>query len=422
MSRKKLSRRDFMKLTGMAGAGMALGSNLLPIFAKDDISGSISYIHHFTSETEFIGMENVIIDFTTKYPDVELSQENIPNADFMSKFTALVIGDARPDTTMVTAGRLGDMVAMDGLVDLTEQINNWELKEFFPESVWVGITLDEKIYGVPAFSFIDWMYYRTDWLEEAELDAPTNFDEFLEVALAFTDAENGRYGFGLRGGDGGQNMVLDVCRAFGTDFVVDGDIVVDRDKFTDAIRWYSELSTVHGVVPPSVTADSYRQIMEGFKTGQTGMVWHHTGSLTEISEALEPNVQFGTVARPMGPEDYPTQVAFLYNGIMSDRNMDASWAWISHWGQTDPGIAFLEATGYFPANSQVAEDPRLAENDLYGAAFDALAVGHLPPSFVGNAGWASNVVLPEFQKILIGDATVEEAVDAMLIGLEETME
>ena len=46
-------------------------------------------------------------------------QENIPNDEFMSKFTAAVVAGSRPETTMITAPRLPDMVAMDGLVDLS---------------------------------------------------------------------------------------------------------------------------------------------------------------------------------------------------------------------------------------------------------------------------------------------------------------
>ena len=419
LSKKGLSRRDFLRTAGMGAAGLAL-ANSLPMLAQSDLAGDINYWHHFTSETEFLGMEQVMAMFNEKYPGITVTQENIPNADFMAKFTSGVLAGERADTTMISVARLPDMVAMDGLVPITERVNNWELKDFFPQNRWDGITVDGEIYGVPAFTFVDWGYYRADWFEEAGLDVPTTFDEFLEVAIALTDPEQGRYGFGMRAGDGGQDFITMILEAFGTQIVdADGQPAIDRDIAIDAMTWYSELYTVHGIVPESAPSDSYRQIMEGFKTGQTAMVWHHTGSLAEISEVLEPEAQFMSMVRPVGPEGNVTRLGYLYNGLMKEDQADAGWAWVNFWGELDPTIAFLEATGYFPASAQVAEDERITGNVLYQAAIDSLAIGGALPSFVGYAGWVRNVALTEFQKILVGDATVEEAVDAMIAGLED---
>jgi multiple sugar transport system substrate-binding protein len=415
-----ISRRQFLKTALAGGAGLTL-AQYLPALAQDDLAGTINYIHHFTSETEFIGMERVLALFAQQYPNLEVVQENIPNADFMAKFTAAVVAETRPDTTMIAADRLPDMVGMNGVVDLTERINNWELREFFPENRWEGITLDGKLYGVPAFTFVDWGYYRTDWFEEAEIDGPpTTFDEFLAAAIKLTNADEGRYGFGMRGGDGGQGFIVDIIEAFGSPIVVDGQPAIDRDIAIDAITWWSELFTVHKVVPPSAPSDSFRQIMEGFKTGQTGMVWHHTGSLTEIVAAF-PDGNFGTAVKPAGPAQYIGRLSYLYNGVMKEDNIDAAWAWVSYWGEADPAIAFLEETGYFPANEAVATDERITGNPLYASAAEAMAMGRLPNRFVGYPGWASNDVLPAFQRVLVGESTPEQAVDDIIIALENAI-
>jgi len=42
----------------------------------------------------------------------------------MAKFAAAVLSGSRPETTMVAAERFADMVAMSGLVDLTERIED----------------------------------------------------------------------------------------------------------------------------------------------------------------------------------------------------------------------------------------------------------------------------------------------------------
>lgn len=427
-----MNRRNFLKTASLASAGLVLAA-CAPVGApaattgegaasgEPVLTGTVNYWHHFTSETEFKGMERVIALFKEQYPDIEVVQENIPNADFMAKFTAAVQADSRPDTSMVASDRLPDMVAMGGLVDLTDRVNNWELKEYFPDNRWEGISIDGKIYGVPAFTFVDWGYYRTDWFEEAGIEGPpTTMDEFLETAIKLTDPATGRYGFGMRAGDGGHGFVIDMIESFGSPIVVDGAPAIDREKAIEAVRFYSELYTVHKVVPPSAPNDSYRQIMEGFKTGQTAMVWHHTGSLTEIQGALQPE-QFGTAVKPAGPVEHIVRLSYLYNGLMKETNADAAWAWVQFWGENDPAIAFLEETGYFPASEAVATDERITSNPYYGAAIETTKIGRLPVAFIGAAGWGRDIVLPAFQKILIGSATVEQAVDEMIKGLEDAM-
>jgi len=416
---KSINRRSFLKVAALGVAGLTLSSRL-PALAQAKVAGKVNYWHHFTSDSEFKGLEEVMALFAKKYPDVQLVQENIPNADFMAKFTAAVAADTRPDTTMVAAERVADMVGMNGLVDLTDRVNKWDLKKFFPDNRWDGITVNGKIYGVPAFTFVDWMYYNLDHFKEAGIDKPpTTFAEFQDAAVKLTNPSKGRYGFGMRGGGGGQGYIVDVIEAFGSPIVVDGKAAIDKAKAVDAIKWYSELFTKLKVVPPSAPNDSYRQIMEAFETGQTSMVWHHTGSLAEVQGRL--NDKFMTAVKPAGPVANVSRISYLYNGLMKTDNADAGWAWVSFWGENDPTIAFLEKTGYFPASEAVAKDPRIADNKLYAAALEALKVGRLPPSFIGYPDWSQNVALPAFQKVLVGDMTVEKAVDEMISGLEKAL-
>ena len=408
----ELSRRQMLAAGGAVGAAGLLGGTL-PAWAATDVT----YWHHFTSQSEFAGLAGIMEDFHAANPEINILQENIPNAEYMAMFTSAVIADSRPDTCMVTSDRLPDMIALGGLVDLTDRINGWDKKQYYSDAAWDGITFDGQMYGIPAFSFVNWMYYRKDWLEEAGLEPPDTFEEFLEAAIAITDPSQGRYGFGLRGGDGGQTMLQDVFDSYGAFDYDGGSIAINVPNAVEALRFYTGLLTEHQVAQPSAAGDSYRQIMEGFRTGQTGMVWHHTGSLIEISDALSPD-QFGTALRPSGPAGRIARVSYLYNGIMNPRLEDDGWQWIAHWGDVDAAITMLEATGYFPATSEVADDPRITSNPMYEAAVQSLAIGVPLPKIVGLAGWMRTSMLPEFQRVLVGTATPEEAVDAMAQALD----
>jgi multiple sugar transport system substrate-binding protein len=103
--------------------------------------------------------------------------------------------------------------------------------------------------------------------------------------------------------------MINVLTLFGALTIEDGQAQLDRAAAIDALQWYSDLYTKQKVVPPSAPNDSYRQVMEAFRTGQTGMVWHHTGSLVEISQALEQGEQIMTAVTPAGPANNYTRVS-----------------------------------------------------------------------------------------------------------------
>jgi multiple sugar transport system substrate-binding protein len=409
----RTDRRTLMKaVAGLVAAGA------LPraAFAQ---AASINYWHHFSSQTEYAGLEAVLAAFAAANPDVQVTQENIPNPEFMAKVTAAVVAGSKPDTSQITAERVADLTAMDALIDITDRVNGWAGKADYPDDRWKGITHDGKIYGVPSFAFVDWMYYRKDWFDEAGISAPKTFAEMLEAAKKLTDASKSRFGFGMRGGAGGQKYIIDVMEAFGAPVIKDGVIGLDRAPAIEAIEWYSSLFTKEKVAPPSTPNDGFRQIVEAFSTGQTAMLWHHTGSLNDIKKLLKPGEQFATAPIPAGPAGRAARLAYAYNGLMKDDNADAAFKWITFWADEAAGLAFLDNTGYFPASAKLAQNPKIAGDPIYGAAAETLGFGTLPPSFPGLAGWGEGTALPAFQRVLIGQATPEQAVDEMIAGLEE---
>lgn len=414
---RRIDRRTLLGAT--MGVAASAGLSRSSAWAQDDaLSGNITYWHHFTSDSEMVGLEQITALFAEQYPEVTITSENIPNADFMTQFTTAAVGGSLPNTTMAAADRIPDMLALGGLIDLTERFNAWEGSGSIEPGLMNAATIDGQIYGIPAFLFVDWLYYRKDWFDEAGLAAPTTWDEVREAAITLTDAANDRYGFGLRGGDGGQGHIVAIMRAYGGLSVDEAGVpVIDRDKAIEAVTFWSGLFTTDKVAPPSAPNDSYSQIMQAFRTGQTAMVLHHTGSLAEISADLAQGEEFMTTPVPAGPAMQVAGVAALYNGMCKEDAADASWAWLTEWTEPDAAVQFLETTGYFPASSTAAEDPRITENPIYDAARNSIPIGVPPLSFVGAPGWQSTSVLPNFQQVLTGQATPEEAVDRMIADL-----
>jgi len=228
-------------LAGMSALPLA---GMLPRGASAQ-TGAINYWHHFTSTTEFQGLERVVALYRQRNPGLTVTQENIPNPEYMAKVTASVVANARPDTGMVSTERAKDLVAMRAMVDIDSRVRGWSRFSEYSADAWSGATVDNKIYGIPAFTFVNWMYYRKDWFAEAGLAPPKTLAEFQAAAIKLTDPSKNRYGFSMRGGAGGFSFVLDMIESFGSPIVVNGKPAMDRAKAIEAVSFWSELHTRH---------------------------------------------------------------------------------------------------------------------------------------------------------------------------------
>src|SRR5262249_15690147 len=125
MAREMVTRRRFVQgATALAGgAALTLAGRRR---AAAQLRGKLAYWPHYPSESAMDGRKTGTEMFQKKHPGLMVESLTVPNADFMAKFTLAVQGGrGKPDTTMIAAERVPDMVGMGGLVDLTERINKW---------------------------------------------------------------------------------------------------------------------------------------------------------------------------------------------------------------------------------------------------------------------------------------------------------
>ncbi len=79
----QLSKREFLA----ASAALALAAGL----RNANAATSISYWHHFASQSEMAGLAKIIQLFAAAHPDVSVTQENIPNSEYMAKVSSALL-------------------------------------------------------------------------------------------------------------------------------------------------------------------------------------------------------------------------------------------------------------------------------------------------------------------------------------------
>lgn len=426
------TRRDFLRLVGAGGAGLALTGCVGQAAAPEssapsssavdpaDAKGTVDYWNSFTGEDERAGFQTVTDAFATAFPKIDLQVEAVPNADFMTKFTTAVQSGSGPDTVMSLMERFQDMAGMDGLRDLSGYVKGWDGLDQIDQKLLDPLTVDGKLLALPVMSFVYWGYYRADWFEEAGIAGPpSTWDEFRETAKALTDPAKGRYGYGMRGGAGGGSTILEIIYAYNGPLVTeDGKASLDMDATVEALQLHLDMYSTDKSVPPSAPNDSYNQMFQSFLTGGTGMLLHHTGSLKSVEAALKPMEQVKTFVLPKAKHP-STWVMPGSNGIMkTSDNADAAFAWLSYWATAKPQIDFLKATGYWPTAKDALDDPFIASDPLYETAKKAVSIGVTPTFFRGFQGWQDTVVLLQTQNVLVGRATPQQAAKEIIDQLK----
>jgi multiple sugar transport system substrate-binding protein len=430
-SAARISRRNLLKAGSLAGISAALyacgagtkssasagaaagpsgssGASLAPSAAAN-LSGRVSYWHHFAgNENIDKGIAKQFAAFQAKYPDIDFKPDVIPNPEYMAKLTTASQTGALPDAALIAASRFIDTLGMGAVTDVTDRIKALPTYSDYPESYFTATAANGIWYGLPQWLSPDGMlFYRKDWLAEAGFtEAPKTWDELQKVAIAITDPAKNRYGYGMRAGDlFGAAVLLAVIYSFGSDIVdAQGKPALDRDMTIEAVTYYSELFTKYQVVPPSVTGDALTEIRAAFQTGQTGMLYTGFSSLAGIADAVNFPVENIGIAVAPSAKRSSCALTVVSNVMTSDRNADATWAWLSFWADADRQAEFYADTSFLPTMKSAYQDPRVASSPHIEAAIEASQVGFQTPQFPGYTGYITDVNAT-WQAVLLGKMT-----------------
>ncbi|MCI9141057.1 MAG: extracellular solute-binding protein [Lachnospiraceae bacterium] len=160
---------------------------------------------------------------------VKMEVNFVPTLSYVDKVTAFIASKSLPMVFTANGNVLKNnnlLMALDsdGFWALDDYIQDYpELYNFVGEQVWENSKVHGKIYGIPRLRVLprNGFMIRQDWLDALNLKTPETFDEFYEVAKAFTENDpdgNGQkdtmgvvtsyQGVGNRGWNGVQTLAV----------------------------------------------------------------------------------------------------------------------------------------------------------------------------------------------------------------------
>lgn len=177
----RLPRRH---LLGLAGAGA--GASLIGATSACGGSDADDVLEVWTLEDENVNpVTQESLDRFTADSDVDMRLITEPNEGYRDAVHVTIDTPQRPDVFFNWGGgSIRTYARADMLVDLTPYFDDDpDFKAAFLPSVLEAGMIDDKHYGVPMRTMQPkHMFYNLDVLDDAGVEPPTNWDEFLTVS------------------------------------------------------------------------------------------------------------------------------------------------------------------------------------------------------------------------------------------------
>lgn len=268
----------------------------------------------------------------------------------------------------------------------------------------------DDVYVMPWNVQVLYVYYRPSIFEAAGVEVPTTYEEFLEAVKKCTMDTNGDgktdvYGFGMRGGKGGQEPWGSFIHGEGGNFedLTSDDAVKGMQDFIDLYK--------NGYVPPTATSDGYNEIIANFQSGLTAMTIHHTGSSANMVEALGDDVS--AFPFPAGKGQWTSMGDTETVIFESCENKEAAFEWLAYLATGEGQKMWCEGTGNVPVSKTVQAGDYFQNDPFMKASIAGQSYAGILPIRDTTTEWVSSIWPNTVGMALTGNLTADECMQKL---------
>ena len=302
-------------------------------------------------------------------------------------------------------------------------------------------TVNGKLIGLPFRLFVEYILYgRQDLLEEAGLQMPVTWDDYVEAARKLTmdtdgDGEIDIYGTGFEGGGGPETVGLFVASFYtkgGRILTADGkDVVPFESKsgkaVVDTLRTWQTLLR-EGLVPKGVPAWSMYDTLDWFCRGKVAMVQMNNARIGIANDPEKSDVA-GKVVCGVPPHVVPGEWrtpfgywALTIPNYISEKRKKAAWEFVRFLSGYD---AQLETALHW-ANGPVRHDVFESEEyqKIYLATQAVVESGPhavAPPEFYIKEARKIEIIIDDGITAVLGGGSPEIAARRMFEKVAEML-
>jgi len=255
--------------------------------APSDLSASITYGVWDQAQVEAI--EANLDGFAELYPDIDVSVNVTPYADYFTKLQTQASSDSLPDLFWLNGPNF-QLYASNGKIEpITGAVEAGDIDTAdYPEALVDLYSLDDVQYGVPKDMDTIGVWVNEALFEQAGVPLPEadwTWDDFQETAATISEALSAEGAYGGAGGMDGQTTYYD------TIFQAGGEVVADDGKASgydtpeaeEGLQFWTDLIASGG--SPSIQQLTDTPADQWFTSGKLAMYWGGSWLNAAVSES-----------------------------------------------------------------------------------------------------------------------------------------
>lgn len=352
----------------------------------------IQFMHQQVEQERQDVVQELIDGFEAENEGITVESIPVNEDDYDSKIVALggsgelpaIIEYSQDQAKTSVANQFTSLDAVQAVVDEVGE------DAFYEGALEVTKTEDGSGYvGVPLCSWVRGIWVNTAMLQEKGFDVPENWDDVLEIAKAFNDPANKKYGIAMPTSESAftEQVFSQFALSNGANvFDSDKNVTVNTPEMKEAVEYYKELAS-YSMPGSTEVAD----VKDAFVGKNAPMAMYSTYILGAVNEAgfagdlalVLPNqkeqVAYGTIT-----------VLGIAEG-MDEAQTDAAKKFVSYLLEKDNNITWLNMApgGIQPVLKAVSEDPAFTDMDerkVYENLNDDIAVAVENLQLFGTVG------------------------------------
>jgi len=348
---------------------------------------------------------------------------------YYDKLLTALEGGHGPDLAFADLGGWVPTFAEQGwLVNLDEQIKEWEDYDAIWENLWPTVTYEDDYYGLPWYTDCRLLLYNENMFRDAGLDPdnpPQTWEEFLYAAMEMTDTQKRKYGYGVSGTKSevttlGYMMFLYPA---GGQLLTDDFSASAFNTFEGlrALEFYTDLAGEYGVSPNALSygEDDYRNMMAQNRVAMAiGGPWSFP-----LIETANPAIK-GNYTVSVHP--FATEPAAVLGGWAlvipkSSDNQKESWELAKYLTSYETWMTWIDKKGGpMPVRKDVCNDAPKLKDPKWQVIFETFPHAVNRPA-IPEWPQVSSEIQTMVQDVLLGNATPEEAINRAAENVDEIL-
>lgn len=248
-----------------------------PLLAEKEIEEKVVTINHMYGwwrQPELDLIAELIAEFESQNPNIKIKNTQVPWSDYYREVITALAGGVMPDVLMMSMAFHVELMEIGALEPLNDYVTPKQREDIF-QSSWDFWTVDGKIAAIPTHATPVGMVYRRDLFEKAGLDPdrpPKTWAELIEYAKKLKKI-TGNWAISTYATQPKlQYNWTPVMYTAGCPLLVrDNDkwkSVINTPEGLSGMHAFTDLITVHKVMPESAVGEGFAETLEGFKQGK----------------------------------------------------------------------------------------------------------------------------------------------------------